>query len=190
MNFLTDFADQAVVLPVAGAVLLGLLLLGWRRGALAWAASVAGVQAVMLLLKLATLSCGRYFAWSGLVSPSGHTAAAAMVYGGLLTLLAPASAAGAALTAAFGGVIALVFGLSRIALRVHTPADVAVGAAVGVAGAVLMRRFSGTRPPALSVSWVAVPAVLAMLAFHGSRLDAEPRIHWLAEQIWPFSACR
>ena len=99
MSFLTDFADQAVVLPVAGLVLVLLLAIGWRRGALAWAGCVAGVMAVMLALKLVTLACGWRVPWTGLSSPSGHTAASAVVYGGLLALLARPSTAGTALAA-------------------------------------------------------------------------------------------
>ena len=103
MNFLTDFADQAVVLPVAGAVLVLLLATGWRRGALAWAGCVSGVLAVMLALKLVTLACGWRVPWTGLYSPSGHTAASAVVYGGLLALLIRPDAAGTAVAALAGG---------------------------------------------------------------------------------------
>ena len=45
MTFLTDFADQAVLLPVAAGVAIMLLLLGWRRGALAWTVAVCGPSA-------------------------------------------------------------------------------------------------------------------------------------------------
>jgi hypothetical protein len=37
MKFVTDFADQAVVLPLALTICLALAVAGWRRGALAWA---------------------------------------------------------------------------------------------------------------------------------------------------------
>jgi hypothetical protein len=33
VTFLTDFADQAVILPIAFAVGVALLAQGWRRGA-------------------------------------------------------------------------------------------------------------------------------------------------------------
>ena len=36
MKFLTDFADQAVVLPMVAAVSVVLAAQGWWRGALAW----------------------------------------------------------------------------------------------------------------------------------------------------------
>jgi membrane-associated phospholipid phosphatase len=189
MRFLTDFADQAVVLPVATAVLAVLLLLGWRRGALAWVVSVGGVLAVMLVLKLITFACGWKIAWTGLSSPSGHTAASAVVYGGLLALLAPASIAGTGLAALAGGAIALLIGLTRLALLVHTVTDVVIGAGVGVAGAVAMRSMAGIRPARLAASWLVVPVLAVMLLFHGHRLAAEERIRWLALDIWPLTMC-
>ncbi len=189
MKFLTDFADQAVVLPVAGAVLVLLLASGWRRGALAWAGCVAGVLGVMLMLKLVTLACGWRVPWTGLSSPSGHTAASAVVYGGLLALLIRPSTAGTGLAALAGGSVALLFGLTRLALQVHTVADVVVGAAVGVAGAVVMRRLAGQGPRHLSWRGLVLVAGI-MLVLHGRRLEAETRIRWLALDTWPLSACR
>lgn len=187
---MTDFGDQAVVLPVAAAVFAGLLVVGWRRGAAAWGVSVGGVLAVMLVLKVVVFACGRLLPIAGLVSPSGHTAAAAVVYGGMLALLAPASRAGTLVATAAGGAVALVFGLTRLALEVHTVPDVVVGAAVGVAGAVAMRLLAGARPRLAAAPWLVVPALAAMLLFHGTRLEAETRLRWAAAEMWPLSACR
>ena len=85
--------------------------------------------------------------------------------------------------------MAVVFGLTRLALQVHTVPDVVVGAAVGVAGAVLMRRLAGERPHRLS--WQGLVLVAAtMVLLHGHRLEAETRIRWLALDTWPLSECR
>jgi membrane-associated phospholipid phosphatase len=188
MDFLTDFADQAVVLPLAGAMLLVLAALGWRRGALAWGGSVAGVLAAMLLLKLVVVACGARWGLAGLTSPSGHTAGAAVVFGGLLALLLPRSSVWVA--AGAGGAFALAIGLTRLALQVHTVADVVVGAAVGVAGAVAMRLLAGPRPAAVGPRWVLLAAALVVVVFHGQRLPAEGEIRWLALGIWPLDECR
>ena len=51
MTFLTDFADQAVVLPIVVAVGVALLAQGWRRGAVAWALVVVVTFATMVVLK-------------------------------------------------------------------------------------------------------------------------------------------
>lgn len=190
MRFVTDFADQAVVLPVAAIVLLVLLATGWRRGALAWAACVAGTLVAMLVLKLLVFACGGPLAWTGLASPSGHTAAAAVVYGGLAALLAPASAGGMIVAAVAGCGFALVFGLTRLALEVHTIPDVMVGAIIGVTGAVVMRRLAGARPAGIASPRLALAALAMMLVFHGHRLNAEPRIHVLALDVWPLTLCR
>ena len=190
VNFLTNFADQAVTLPLAACVFVILLALGWRRGALAWGACVAGVLAVMLVLKLVTLACGAHFAWTGLVSPSGHTATAAVVYGGLFALLARGARRVTPVAACAGGVMALGTGLTRLALHVHTVADVVAGAAVGVMGAVLMAHLAGPRPSRLGAPWLLAGACLVLLVFHGDRLEAESRLHWLAFDVWPLSGCR
>ncbi len=189
VNFVTDFADQAVTLPLAACVLFGLVGIGWRRGALAWGGCVAGVLSAMLLLKLVAMACGRTLAWTGVLSPSGHTATAAVVYGGLLALLAPRSVAGTLLAAATGGAMALLFGLTRLELHVHTLPDVLLGAAVGVSGAMLMRHLAGVRPPRLVSPWLLAPAVLVVLVFHGDKLQAEERIRWLAMDVWPLDRC-
>ena len=185
MNFLTDFADQAVVLPLAGAVLASLVALGWRRGAAAWGGCVAGVLAVMLVLKLTAMACATHLAWSGIDSPSGHTATATMVYGGLFVLLTPRAAAIQAAIA-----VAFVIGLTRLALHVHTVADVVLGGAIGLAGVALLSRLVGPRPPCLRAPWLLVPVCIVMLVFHGDRLQAEAGIRWFALDIWPFSVCR
>jgi len=190
MKFVTDFADQAVALPVAATVLLALLVLGWRRGALAWAFGVGGVLAVMLVLKLVTFACVWRVPWIGLSSPSGHTATAAVVYGGLLALLVPPGYRGTLAAAIAGGAFALLFGLTRLALHVHSVPDVIVGAGVGIAGAVILRRLAGHRPPLLSSPRLALAACAVMLLFHGHRLEAETRIRALALDVWPLSLCR
>ncbi len=189
MQFLTDFADQAVVLPVAAVVLAALLFLRWWRGALAWAAGVAGVLATVLVLKLVVYACGPRMSWTGLVSPSGHTAAAAVVYGGLLALLVPRGA-GTLVAALAGGGFAVAVGISRVVLHVHTVPDVIVGAVVGVAGAALLRLLAGQRPRRLAAPWLALAALAAMLLFHGHRLEAETGITWLALEIWPLTQCK
>jgi membrane-associated phospholipid phosphatase len=182
MLFLTDFADQAVVLPVAAVVLVVLLMLGWRRGALAWVLGVGGVLGTMLVLKLIVFACLWRLPGLGLSSPSGHTAAAAVVYGGLLALLVPRQRGGPLLAALAGGALAL--------LVVHTVPDVVVGAAVGVAGAMLLRYFAGVRPERLSSPRLVLAVCVAIALFHGHRLAAETRIRWLALDIWPLSLCR
>src|SRR5271165_5706424 len=86
MMFLTDFADQAVVLPVVAAIAMILAATGWWRGALVWLGVVGLTFGAVLLLKLGFLACGPVFTPWELRSPSGHTAAASMVAGGFVTV--------------------------------------------------------------------------------------------------------
>ncbi len=165
MMFATDFADQAVVLPLWLALAAALAALGWRRGALAWLVAVGGTLLAVGLAKLLLLSCGP----AGLRSPSGHTAAAGVVAGGLAVLagwrgarVAAASLAGAAL-----------IGATRLALGAHGPAEVAAGAAAGLGGALALARLAGPRPQGLRLRWLAVTLAVVLALFHGLRLPAE-----------------
>jgi membrane-associated phospholipid phosphatase len=186
MQFLTDFADQAVVLPLAVAVGVALLLAGWRRGALAWAVTVAGTLAAMLVAKVAVIDCG-FLPFADLRSPSGHTASAAVVYGGLIALLLPepARTARRLLTALLpAAACAAMFGATRIALHVHTWSDVVAGACLGIAGALALARLAGARPQGVRAAVPVAAALAVAVLFHGSHLHAEERIDRLSCPLW------
>lgn len=189
MWFLTDFADQAVVLPVMLLVAAALALLGWRRGAAAWLVGVAGTLGVMLVLKLVFRACGELLPDVDLHNPSGHTAAAAVTYGGLVAMLGASGAT--ALATALGA--AVVFGFSRVALGAHTPPEVLLGGAVGLAGVALLVRLAGRPPPVRRRNFGLVAACLAaFLLFHGAHVHAETAIGRLARllEVWPLAACK
>jgi membrane-associated phospholipid phosphatase len=186
--FVTDFADQAVVLPVALAVGLALFLIGWRPAARAWVLCVGATLSVILLLKLTVMACG-LGAGLGLVSPSGHTAGAACVYGGAIGLLARGRRAGTLAAGLAALAVAGIIGMTRLWLGVHTLADVCVGGFAGAGGAAALRTWAGERPGGLPVWRCGVAALAAMLLFHGHQLNAEPRLRWAASRIWPLSLC-
>jgi membrane-associated phospholipid phosphatase len=171
---MTDFADEAVILPLAVAVGLVLLLLGWRRGAFAWLAALGVTFGTMLSLKLAMIPCGP----PPLHTPSGHTAAAAVVCGGLALILGRGRYAGAVPLAAAAA--ALVVGLSRLVLGLHTAPEVIVGGTVGIAGAMLLDRVAGRPPLDLNLRWIIGTVVAVLVLFHGLRLPAEAAIRFLA----------
>ena len=189
MTFLTDFADQGVVLPVALTVALALMLLGWRRGVGAWLTGVLGTLAVMLVLKLLFGACGHVVPDLDIHSPSGHTAAAAVTYGGIFALLG----ASAGVTLAVSSAAAVAFGISRVVLGFHTPPEVVVGALVGLSGAALIARLAG-RPPPLKRGRTHLLAafLVVLLLFHGAHVHAETSIGRFARllELWPLSACR
>jgi membrane-associated phospholipid phosphatase len=186
VDFLTDFADEAVVLPLALAVGVALLALGWRRGAAAWAFAVAATLAVMLVFKLACWACGPPL----LRTPSGHAAAAAVISGGLALILGRSDhpRRRALLTATLA---AVVIGTSRLLLGAHSLPETLAGGAVGIAGAWLLARLAGPRPQALRARWVAAVVVVVLLLLHGSRLPAETQIGGLAFDLArEFGVCR
>lgn len=196
MKFLTDFADQAVVLPLAAAIAITLLLLGWWRGAIGWIVAVPATLGMVLSLKIVFYACQATLPDLGIHSPSGHTASATVVYGSLLALFGKhgvghrvrhLSVVGAAAI-----LLALLFGFSRVDLGVHTVPDVLVGGAVGTIGALLFVLLAG-QPPEGFRRWVlgAVALIVAVLC-HGRELQAEEAIQRMAIGYWwPFIAsCR
>jgi len=185
VNFLTDFADEAVVLPLALAVGVALLVLGWRRGAVAWLLAVGGTLALVLLLKVAGWACGPPL-WR---TPSGHAAAAAVVCGGLALLVVRRDCPHRALLIAVFA--AAVVGTSRLLLGAHSFPEVLVGGAVGIAGASLLARLAGPPPQGLRARWVAAVVVAVLVLFHGTRLPAEAHIGGLAFRLaHHFQVCR
>ena len=196
MKFLTDFADQAVVLPLAVAISITLLLLGWWRGAIGWILAVPATLATVLSLKIIFYVCHGVLPDFGLRSPSGHTASATVVYGGLLALFGRPGVGRRARHLSLIGLAALLlavlFGYSRVDLGVHTIPDVLVGGAVGIVGAILFVLLAG-QPPEGFRRWIlgAVALTVAVLC-HGRELQAEETIQRMAISYWwPFIAsCR
>jgi membrane-associated phospholipid phosphatase len=182
MSFLTDFADQGVMLPLAVAMAVSLWLAGWPRAACAWTATVTATFAVIGAMKLAVFVYGPPAWLPSLLSPSGHTASAALVYGGSACLLAERTAfpVRALLVAgAFAGAI----GFTRVALTVHTAPDVLAGAAIGIAGALILSRLAGERPRQLRTAIPLSVALSVLIGFHGLHIYANSWLHQLAEPL-------
>ena len=190
MTFLTDFADQAVILPLATATAVVLALAGWRRGAIVWSLAVGGTLAAMMVLKLASAACGHLLPIGGLRSPSGHTAAAGAVYGGLLAICAERVTGHGRWTLPCALSVAVAIGLSRLVLGVHTVPEVVLGGTVGVAGALALIWQGGLPPVGLRLLPLAILALAVMAAFHGLHFPVEQALRHHASNIWPFSACR
>jgi hypothetical protein len=186
VRYLTDFADQAVIIPLVLAVAVALAVQGWRRGALTWLIVVAGVFLATLAGKLMCLACTPLFGPLDVHSPSGHVAAATVVTGGLAAMLTRRRAS--ILPAAF--LAAMVIGISRLVLGMHSLPEVVIGAFIGLAGAAAMLRFAGPPPRLRIAPLVGVIAVVA-LVFHGLHLPAERVIRHTAFRFAEFiPACR
>ena len=186
MRFLTDFADQAVIIPVVLAVAAVLAVQGWQRGALAWLVVIAGTFGAMLALKLTFLACTPVFAPLDIQSPSGHVAAATVVAGGLAGLLSRRH-----ITMLSAAVLAaVVIGLTRLWLNMHSLPEVMVGASIGLIGAACLPRLAGY-PPRMRLAPLVVAAVLTGVVFHGLHLPAEAAIRHTAYRAAQFiPACR
>jgi hypothetical protein len=177
VSFVSDFADQAVLLPLILMVAVALAAAGWRRGAVAWIFAVAATLTVILAGKVAVYVCaGALPPDTGLKSPSGHTAAAAVVYGGLFALVAPTWSRPRLSALAAAGLVAFVIGVTRIALNAHTPIDVLVGAVIGMSGAVLLAQIAGERPAGMRRLGLLGATIAVVILFHGERLEAEAKI--------------
>ena len=174
MAFISNFADQAVLLPLAAIAALGLGLVRWWRGLAAWAVCVAGAFGTMLVLKILCLQLAPRLGVLAPMSPSGHVAAGCMIYGGLWVLLLRGRVPGVVVAAAPVALVAVI-GISRIRLGAHTPVEVAVGAVVGLLSVAMLARLAGTRPN--RPVWPLLAAVsCTMVALHGVHLPAEQAI--------------
>jgi membrane-associated phospholipid phosphatase len=180
VRYLTDFADQAVILPMVLAVAAALLWQGWRRGAMIWMAVVGATFTAILFAKLMFLGCTPVFSPLDLYSPSGHVAAATVTAGGLAVMLTGRlrTIMPAALLAA------VVIGITRLVLGAHTIPEVIVGGIIGMMGATALLHLTGT-PPRLKIKPLIAVVLIVATMFHGLRLPAEAAIRHTA-----FSAAR
>lgn len=186
MRYLTDFADQAVILPLVLAVAITLAVQGWRRGALTWLVVVAATFLATLSFKLMFLGCWPVFGPMDIQSPSGHVAAATVVAGGLAIMLS--NRRNSILPAAL--LAAIVIGISRLVLGMHSLPEVIIGALIGLAGAAAMLRFAGT-PPRLRIAPLLAVIVVVAAIFHGLHLPAEAAIRHTAFRAAQFiPVCR
>ncbi|HEY8289619.1 MAG TPA: phosphatase PAP2 family protein [Acetobacteraceae bacterium] len=174
------------MLPLILAVAIVLAAQGWRRGALVWLAVVGSTFLATLAMKVMFLSCSPVFGPWHVNSPSGHVAAATVVTGGLAVMLTRRTAS--ILPAAIAAAMAI--GISRLVLHMHSFAEVGIGAAIGLFGAIALMRYAGPQPRLRPVPLFAVVAVVALL-FHGMHLPAEASIRRTAHKAaWFIPACR
>jgi membrane-associated phospholipid phosphatase len=188
VQFFTDFADEAVVLSLLVTVATALVLLRWWRGALGWLVAGAGTLGAVLVLKLLFMACDGVF----IHTPSGHTAAAALVVGGLATFGGAGARARAARALLFAISAAALIGVSRLALGRHTLAEVALGGIVGTLGALVLPWLAGPVPERLRIRGLALALLAVMVLLHGSHLRAEAELSRVASLLrgWPLAICR
>ena len=191
MLFLTDFADQAVLLPLALVIALALALTGWARGALVWLVAVIITFGLIALLKIILAACGPVHFGGEVQSPSGHTAAAAIVYGGLIALIIRRCGAGIGWAMLPAPLVVVLIGLSRIEIGAHTPAEVVVGGLIGCVATLVMLILAGAPPLRLRLRWLVGPACVVAVAMHGYHLHAEDGLREIGEgYAWLVAFCK
>ncbi|GAA5787014.1 phosphatase PAP2 family protein [Chitiniphilus shinanonensis] len=155
-----------LVLPLALLLALMFVVAGDARGALRWLVALAVAIGLTTLSKLAFLGWGIGIRALDFTGISGHAMYAAAVWPVAGALLA--SPARRRLGMTLGGVAALLIGVSRLGLAVHSPSEVVAGWLVGgaVAAWVLRQplpqssvgwRWAAILAVALASRWVAVP---------------------------------
>jgi membrane-associated phospholipid phosphatase len=182
-DFVTDFGDSAVTVPLALLVFVFLWAAAARRIALGWAVATGGCAVTMGALKVLFTACGPEIA--DITSPSGHTAMSVVVYGALATLIgARLRSERRRIVSITAGVAIVGISLSRWVLRDHTAAEITVGFGVGTAALVLFRIWLGRDgAPPLPLKWLALSAACLVAIMHGIRWKVEPTVHRLAWDI-------
>ena len=128
MKFLTDFGDEAVILPLFLVAVIMFVVTGWRRGAVVWGFGVGLCLACLVLLKLAGLFWVQQFGGEGRAfSVSGHVAASTVVYGRLANMLLQPRKRSWFLDLFPPLPIACVIRYTPLVLHAHTPHPVVSG---------------------------------------------------------------
>ncbi len=163
-------------------------IIGQRRAAVAWTVAIGCVWAVTLMLKLTGYTIATLFPMSvlsdiDLVTPSGHVASSAVIYGGLVGLLlsGPGTLVRRSVLAAIA--VAIVIGTTRVLLGVHSLAEVLVGTTVGVAGAAGLAMAAGTALERRARLPVLAAIALLIVTFHGDHSSWEHPIQGAALRL-------
>ena len=184
-NFVTDFGDSAITVPLALLTLAFLGAAGQRRLALALVLAIGGCAVAIGVLKLMFGACGPWLTTAAIVSPSGHTAMSTAVYGSLALLVgAPLSPGRRRALYVVSAAAIVAIAVSRAALHDHTHAEIALGFAVGAAAVAMFRAaLQRHRAPALPFKWLLLCGAALVALLHGTRWMVEPAVHRLA---WDF----
>jgi membrane-associated phospholipid phosphatase len=184
-NFVTDFGDTAVTLPLAAATVVFLLISRWSRAALSFALSLAGCGLAIGLVKLALESCGRPLLHTDITNPSGHAAVSTAVYGALAILFARNASIERRWIPGVGGAILLTgITASRIVLDTHSPVEVVIGLLIGLAAlAAFYRSLTMSARVKFQSHWLAIAALVVVATMHGTRWPIEEVVRDIARLI-------
>jgi len=178
LSFITNLGDLDVLLPLA-LVVAGTL---WRwetpAAARAFVYGLTLCLGTLFALKVAFLSCGEYW-HAGVNSPSGHTGGSTMVYGAIAVVAAAHSRPALRPFLLAGGVLLIAaIAISRVALHMHSGAEVIVGLLVGSAAlALFVLRYRGQPRRRVNLLALGIALSVTSVVAYGSQSSAEVVIH-------------
>lgn len=177
---LTDLGDSTLLLPASLVLVLYLLGSGWRRAAVALAASVALCIGLTVTAKVGFQFCAPEAGPLGIHSPSGHTAFATAFYGsGALLLGTGRTVRTRASLLMVSVLIAVAVAWSRLRLHFHTGPEILAGFLLGLLALSCFRLWWTEREATpLSPFPVLATVTILFLATHGHHLPGEG---WIAE---------
>jgi membrane-associated phospholipid phosphatase len=180
-DFITDFGDTAVTVPLIALVLVFLAITRQWRPAIGWALAILGCGASIGAIKALLIGCGYRTSVAGVVSPSGHAAMSTAVYGSLVVIIAAGMPLRYRVPLFFAvALLILAIAVSRTILGAHTPTEVIVGAMIGVAAIVAFRFLAAPLPADLPVRWLGAASLLLIALLHGGRWPTERAVHGTA----------
>ncbi|WP_413725057.1 phosphatase PAP2 family protein [Sodalis sp. RH16] len=190
-HWLTFFGDTMLLLPCA-VIIVALLL--WkaetRRTSLQWLLLIGAAGAIVIVSKLAFLGWGigsRAYDFTGF---SGHSALSASIWPVLIWILASRASRRFRLAAvAFGYLLALAIGVSRVILHAHSVSEVIAGLALGftISTSFLLMQYSrGTRIRHLSAGQLSAVLLLPLLlVMQGKKAPTQDLLERIALAIAP-----
>lgn len=175
----TNIGDSSITISISVFMIAFLLITRRYSLSLSWAASVLACCFAMSLLKLGFYSCG-YIVKNIIVSPSGHAALSATVYGALAATLSNQRHLNIKIISfIFAGVVVVCIAISRIVLNYHNTYEVIIGLTIGSIIAIKFTFISRCTYYIISMRDLAMiaSAVMVIVSFtYGS--------HWQIEYLF------
>ncbi|MDF3937120.1 phosphatase PAP2 family protein [Pseudomonas citronellolis] len=187
-HLITRLGDSALLLPCALFIYAWLLARRALPDAQRWLLLFGLAAGATLASKLAFMGWGVAIPAWDYTGLSGHSMLAGAVLPVLGSLLAPPGRPRWRIAAAAGGaLLAVLVGVSRLEIRVHSPAEVYAGLGAGMAASAAFLCMGRKRLPALSPLLLTVVLLLGSLqALSGVRAPT----HQVLERIATYLADR
>lgn len=147
LEAITAFGDPGFILAASGGLAAALLAAGDRRTAVALFVAIAASATIIAFAKIGFMAFGA----PHLYSPSGHAALATTFFFSLGATLnktrgpARSKTRGPAWLGASCAIFALLIAASRVLIGVHSPAEAAIGVAIGFCAFVVFHRLAAPR---------------------------------------------